>query len=90
MAVKCLQQTARCYHCKGEHQTGSRICPEYKYQDEILAIQSREGVSRGQAKVLLDKLSPNFVMNYAAAVKSTENKDKQSRHNQDDNPRTYS
>lgn len=49
---------------------------------------SRVRFGRGQATVLLDKLSLSFVMDYAPAVNSTENKDKQIRHNKDYTLRT--
>ena len=35
----------RCFHCSQEHQTGNFKCIEYKYQQEIIAIQTRESLT---------------------------------------------
>ena len=35
-----------CFHCEGNHEAGSNLCAEYKYQKGILSIQAKERVSR--------------------------------------------
>ena len=59
----------RCKHCHGSHRTGNKNCQEFKYEQEILLIQTRSRVSRAQAKIVYDRNNPNVrSLNYAAAV----------------------
>ena len=60
----------KCYHCEGDHYIGARTCPWYKYEEEIVDIQTKNKVSRGQAKLTMDSRNPNWRMNYAEIVKS--------------------
>ena len=66
----CEKDEALCFHCKGKHITGSKICSQYKYEEEILAIQSKERVNRAQARVIMEKRNPNYRMTYATVTKS--------------------
>ena len=66
----CEARKVKCYHCEKEHIAGSRMCPEDKYQEEILAVQMRERVTRNQARIIFDRRNPTFrSMNFSEAVK---------------------
>lgn len=69
---KCESQIMKCHHCQGPHSTGSRTCKEYKYEEELLSLQQKNKISKGQAKIIFNKNNPNFrSMNYAQATNST-------------------
>ena len=38
--AECSRDVLRCYHCKEEHEAGNKNCIEYKYQEEVMAIQA--------------------------------------------------
>ena len=38
IADECQREDCGCYHCRGSHRSGSRICPQYRYVEEIEAI----------------------------------------------------
>ena len=61
------QQERKCFRCQIAHQTGSKVCPEYKYEEES-TIQSKERVSKDQARIILNRRNPNYKINLAAAV----------------------
>ena len=42
----------RCVHCKENHEAGHRSCIEEKYQQEIVAVQTNQKVTRNQAKAM--------------------------------------
>ena len=66
----CEAREVKCYHCEKDHIAGSRTCLEYKYQEEILAVQVRERVTRNQARIIFDRRNPTFrSMNFSEAVK---------------------
>ena len=67
---ECNETPMKCPHCAGDHSAGNKQCPEYKIQEEILAIQSAERVSKQQAFIILKRNNPNFRMNYAKAIKT--------------------
>ena len=68
--AECAAQQAKCVHCGGNHETGSETCVEHRYQEEILAVQTKERVSRMQAKSIFDRNNPHFkTMSYAGAIK---------------------
>ena len=53
------------------HEAGNRACKEYKYEEELLAIQYRSRVSRAQASLIFNRENPQFrTMNYAKAASS--------------------
>ena len=67
----CNSDEMKCFHCEGNHEAGSNLCIEYKYQEEILSIQAKERVSRHQAKALLERRNPHFkATNYAEVARS--------------------
>ena len=76
IADKCQREDSGCFHCRGIHRTGNRICPQCRYEEEIEAIQGRERVNRTQARLILQSRTPNDKMNYASVFKEV--------------PRTYS
>ena len=78
----CQQTRARCHFCAGEHVAGSRLCDYTRMEEEILAIQSRERVSRAQARVLYNQQNPNGMKNYSRAAGSSKHTGKPT-----DNPR---
>ena len=70
--ANCRSDTVQCYHCKESHEVGHRDCIEERYQQEIVAVQTKQRVSRFQAKAVVDRDKPNFkTRNYACAVKAT-------------------
>jgi hypothetical protein len=67
---QCQQETPKCHHCSEAHLTGSNTCPRFKQEQEIIAIQSKNSVSRSQAIILFNRNNPNPQnMNYAQATK---------------------
>ena len=47
---------------------------EYKYQEEIVAVQGKERVTQAQAKAIVDRLKPHMRdMNYTEILQSKEN-----------------
>ena len=61
----------RCYHCSLNHEAGNKICQEYKYEAEILAVQAKSRPSRQQARLIFMRENPTFrTLNFANAVKS--------------------
>ena len=62
--------TLKCPHCSGDHEAGDRSCPEYRFQQEVLAVQANEGVSRQQAIFMIRKNNPSTSMNFSKAVTS--------------------
>ena len=81
--AKCTENEPKCLHCSKDHLTGNYKCVEYRYQEEIVAIQCKENESRGQAKAIFDRPQPDYRQkNYANAVKvqktmSSENKERE-------------
>ena len=71
--TQCSSQRVECHHCGEEHVTGSATCTEYKYQKEILAIQSRHKISRQQARIKLNENKPNFRQSFATIASKTNN-----------------
>ena len=71
---ECQSETIKCLHCNEGHQTGNYRCREYKYQEEIIAVQVKERVTRAQAKAIVDRLKPHMRdMNYAEVLQAKEN-----------------
>ena len=68
---KCHNQQ-KCHRGGEQHQAGSRQCREYKYQEEIRAVQAKEKVTRNQAKTIFNRRNPTYrKMNSAKAVQET-------------------
>ena len=65
----CRKNEIICHHCEDDHYSFSRNCPRYKLEIEVIKIQTRERVSKTEAKRRLQKVNPNK-MNYARAVKN--------------------
>lgn len=66
---ECESEEDVCHHCSGKHITGTRNCREYRKEEEIVAVQQRQGLPRTQAIAYLERQNPNFShMNYRAAV----------------------
>lgn len=75
---ECESNDKLCFHCKGKHNTRDRTCRIFKYEEEITAIQAKQHVPRSQAKIMFDRINPNFTkMNYRDILMR----------NEDDNPR---
>jgi len=68
----------KCHNCKQEHFSGSRICPNYIYEQEILIIQKKEKVPRAQAQIIAQTRNLKVKENYAQKAKKS-----QERHNED-------
>ena len=64
----CNAEALNCPHCSGEHAAGDKRCPEMKFQQEVLIVQSNEGVSRQQAAVIVKRDNPGIMMNFTQAV----------------------
>ena len=63
----------KCHHCKEQHQAGNRECKEYRYQEEISAVQAKEKVTRNQAKAIFDRRNPAYkTMNYSRAAQQSQ------------------
>ena len=61
----------RCYHCSLNHEAGNKNCQEYKFEAEILAVQSKSRVSRPQARLIFLRENPTFRnLNFANVVKT--------------------
>ena len=61
----------RCYHCSLNHEAGNKICQEYKFEAEILAVQAKSRVSRPQARLIFLRENPTFRnLNFANVVKT--------------------
>ena len=59
MAETCRSTEKRCYHCERDYYIGTRTCSWYKYEEEIVGIQTKNKVSRGQAKLTMDSRNLN-------------------------------
>ena len=79
--ANCRSDTVLCYHCKEVTKWDIRIVEE-RYQQEIVAVQTKQRVSRFQAKAVVDRDKPNFkTRNYAGAVESNpDTNDQRERH----------
>lgn len=64
----CEASEIKCHHCRGDHFTGSHKCQVMKLEQEILHIQRKERVSKGQAKLLFKQRNPNFSHQSYSAV----------------------
>ena len=66
------EDAAKCAQCAGNHSAGSQTCSHYKYEQEVIAIQSKEHVSYHQAKLILNRINPNLKrLNYSEKLKDT-------------------
>jgi len=68
----CRRSDIVCHHCEDDHRSFTKNCPRYKQDIEIIKTQTRERVSKTEAKQRLLKENPNK-MNYAKAAKQTSN-----------------
>ena len=65
----CVAPKPVCLYCAEDHFTGSRVCPQTKYEAEILALQTKERISRKQARLIVDQRNPHLKsLNFSAAV----------------------
>ena len=62
-----------CPHCSGDHKAGHKDCRDMKLQMEVLAVQSNEGVSRHQARIILFRNNPSFQMIFSEALNKRTN-----------------
>ena len=67
-ADSCNANPMNCPHYSGDHMAGNKNCTEFRKQEEVLAIQSNERVSRQQALAIYMRNNPNPNMNFAGAV----------------------
>ena len=73
MAI-CEVSQSKCWHCGSEHVTGSRICKKCIYREEILAVKSKERVTRHQAVIIFNQKNPRYIYGNKL-FKSSEMKD---------------
>ena len=59
----------KCFHCGNGHEAGNSQCIEYKFEEELLSVQKKEGVPRYQARFIINERNPNFRNDYANALK---------------------
>jgi len=71
-SLKTCRSNLICHHCEDDHRNFSKNCPRYKHEIEIIKVETRERVSKTEAKQRLLKENPNK-LNYAQAVKQTSN-----------------
>ena len=65
----CNKEPPICHNCSKNHLTNNRKCIYYKYEEEILAIQSKESLTRKQAVIRMNSEQPNyFGQTYAEAA----------------------
>lgn len=64
----CSAEGPTCFHCSSNHIAGAKECRVRRTEEEILAIQSKERVSRPQARMILHDRNPSHGMNYSQAV----------------------
>ena len=74
---ECDGEDVQCYHCNETHITGSKLCPRYKLEEEILAIQQKKCISRNQARLFLENNNPKLItMNFKNAILNSTKKPK--------------
>lgn len=56
-AKECNSDVICCFNCRGSHSSGSRTCPVYIKELEILRIQKEEGVSIPRARQILNGIT---------------------------------
>jgi len=45
----CTRST-KCVNCEGDHKASSHACPQYQFEKEVLAVQTRQKIGYGEAK----------------------------------------
>ena len=59
----------KCVHCEGIPQAGYPRCKIYKYEEELISIQTKERVTRSQEIAILNRRHSDFKqLDYAGAV----------------------
>ena len=56
----CESNILKCHHCSEQHASGFKECIEYKKELEIVALQQKQGCSRTQAKLTINRNNPSF------------------------------
>ena len=59
-ADTCESELIKCHHCAEGHTTGNKNCNEYKTELKIVSIQQKQGCSRAQARLQLNKIQQTF------------------------------
>ena len=59
-----------CFHCSGEHSPNSKICPRYRFEQDILETADAEHISIGSAKRKLMGANRSLDSTYASVVKN--------------------
>ena len=68
-AEDCTSATC-CFNCKLAHKAGDKACREYKFEEEIIHLQSKLRVAKSQAIAIFNRENPNFrTLNYSESVK---------------------
>ena len=67
---ECTSLDMTCHHCGDKHPTASNKCPTYRLEEEIIRVQTREKISRQQAKTKILSENPALKMNYAQALRT--------------------
>ena len=67
-------RTPYCINCKGSHSASSNLCEWYKYEKEVLALKTKEGISFKEAKEMLTHLYNPDIFSYAGALKKPINR----------------
>ena len=66
----CDSDSIKCLHCPGQHLSGSKECEMYKRELEIVSVQQKQGISRNQAKFLIERNKPlGQQFNFSRALK---------------------
>ena len=68
-ANQCNTEVLKCPHCSESHAAGHKDCPELRFQQELVSVAAREGVSRRQAFIIISRNNPNYNMNFSKAAR---------------------
>ena len=66
--ANCKNLGVKCHHCSENHFTGDKRCHVYKYEQEVLIIQTKQKVPRRQAIQVLENNNPSIKMDYLRAA----------------------
>jgi hypothetical protein len=58
-----------CFHCGQAHYANDRECPKYKIENEVLATQIKEKISRPEALTMVMERSPDHEVLYSSVLK---------------------
>ena len=70
-----------CFHCSGSHGPTSRLCPRYRFEQEIVTVAEDEHISIGSAKRRVHGANKDPNSTYASVVRQLKSVKNQSREN---------